>query len=242
MSGITITTSQNVDLEYEPAGVGFRILAAMLDEIFKIVYIIIISLIVGLYFKNNSFVYDDVNYTLYALLILASLPYMLYYFLSEILMNGQSFGKKIIGIKVIKLDGTQASISSYLIRSIFRIIDRGLVALIAVAVTDKSQRLGDLAACTTVIKLNAEVSLRETILYKPINDYKIVFEQVALLSDSNIAVVKQILEHSATNNKKENLALLAKKIKEKMGVSTNLNDEIFLQTVLLDYSHYQFER
>ena len=242
MSGITITTSQNVDLEYEPAGVGFRILAAMLDEIFKIVYIIIISLIVGLYFKNNKFVYDDVNYTLYALLILASLPYMLYYFLSEILMNGQSFGKKIIGIKVIKLDGTQASISSYLIRSLTRIIDRGLVALIAVAVTDKSQRLGDLAAGTTVIKLNAEVSLRETILYKPINDYKIVFEQVALLSDSNIAVVKQILEHSATNNKKENLALLAKKIKEKMGVSTNLNDEIFLQTVLLDYSHYQFER
>ena len=242
MSGITITTSQNVDLEYEPAGVGFRILAAMLDEIFKIVYIIIISLIVGLYFKNNSFVYDDVNYTLYALLILASLPYMLYYFLSEILMNGQSFGKKIIGIKVIKLDGTQASISSYLIRSLTRIIDRGLVALIAVAITDKSQRLGDLAAGTTVIKLNAEVSLRETILYKPINDYKIVFEQVALLSDSNIAVVKQILEHSATNNKKENLALLAKKIKEKMGVSTNLNDEAFLQTVLLDYSHYQFEK
>lgn len=242
MSGITITTSQNVDLEYEPAGVGFRILAAMLDEIFKIVYIIIISLIVGLYFKNNTVVYDDVNYTLYALLILASLPYMLYYFLSETLMNGQSFGKKIIGIKVIKLDGTQASISSYLIRSLTRIIDRGLVALIAVAVTDKSQRLGDLAAGTTVIKLNAEVSLRETILYKPINNYKIVFEQVALLSDSNIAVVKQIVEHGITNNKKENLGLLAKKIKEKMGVSTNLNDEIFLQTVLLDYSHYQFER
>ncbi len=242
MSGITITTSQNVDLEYEPAGVGFRILAAMLDEIFKIVYIIIISLIVGLYFKNNTFVYDDVNYTLYAILILASLPYMLYYFLSETLMNGQSFGKKIIGIKVIKLDGTQASISSYLIRSLTRIIDRGLVALIAVAVTDKSQRLGDLAAGTTVIKLNAEVSLRETILYKPINEYKIVFEQVALLSDSNIAVIKQILEHSVTNNKKENLGLLAKKIKEKMGVSTNLNDETFLQTVLLDYSHYQFEK
>lgn len=242
MSGITITTSQNVDLDYEPAGVGYRILAALLDEIFKIVYIIILSLIVGLYFKNNRFVYDDENYTLYALLILASLPYMLYYFLSETLMNGQSLGKKIIGIKVIKLDGTQASVSSYLIRSLTRIIDRGLVALIAVAVTDKSQRLGDLAAGTTVIKLNAEVSLRETILYKPINQYKIVFEQVALLSDSNIAVIKQILEHSVTNNKKENLGLLAKKIKDKMGVSTNLNDETFLQTVLLDYSHYQFEK
>lgn len=174
-------------------------------------------------------------------MILASLPYMLYYFLSETFMNGQSFGKKIIGIKVIKLDGTQASLSAYLIRSLTRLIDRGLVALIAVAVTDKSQRLGDLAAGTTVIKLNTEVSLRETILYKTQNDYKIVFEQVSLLSDNNIAVVKQILEHSVANNKKENLGLLAKKIKEKMGVSTDMNDQLFLQTVLLDYSHYQFE-
>lgn len=244
MSGIHITTSQNVDLEYEPAGVGYRILAAMLDEVFKIVYVVIILLLVGIYAKSESRLYDyqETNYGLITCLILASLPYMLYYFLSETFMNGQSFGKKIIGIKVIKLDGTQASMSSYLIRSLTRIIDRGLVALIAVAVTEKSQRLGDLAAGTTVIKLNAEVSLRETILYKPINEYKIVFEQVALLSDNNIAVIKQILEHSMLNNKKENLALLAKKIKDKMGVTTNLSDEVFLQTVLLDYSHYQFEK
>lgn len=241
MSGINITTSQNVDLEYEPAGVGYRILAAMLDEIFKIVYVIIMTLLFGMYMKNSSLVYDDTNYGLYTVMILASLPYMLYYFLSETFMNGQSFGKKIIGIKVIKLDGTQASLSAYLIRSLTRIIDRGLVALIAVAVTEKSQRLGDLAAGTTVIKLNTEVSLRETILYKTQNDYKIVFEQVSLLSDNNIAVVKQILEHSVANNKKENLGLLAKKIKAKMGVSTEMNDQLFLQTVLLDYSHYQFE-
>lgn len=241
MNCINITTSQNVELEYQPAGVGYRILAAMLDEVFKTVYVVIIIILLGLYMKNNQFVYDDTNYGLYSVIILASLPYMLYYFLSEILMNGQSFGKKIIGIKVIKLDGTQASLSAYLIRSLTRFIDRGLVALIAVAVTEKSQRLGDLAAGTTVIKLNAEVSLRETILYKTQPNYKIVFEQVALLSDNNMAVVKQILEHSVANHKKDNIDLLAKKIKEKMGVSTDMNNELFLQTVLLDYSHYQFE-
>ena len=161
-------------------------------------------------------------------------------------MNGQSFGKKIVGIKVVKLDGTQAGIGSYLIRSLLRIIDiqlmNGLVALISVAVSDKSQRLGDMAAGTTVIKLGTKVSLRDTILYKQVSDYKIAFEQVALLSDKDMGIIKEILEHSIANDKPENMTMLAGKVKTKMGVVTTLNDEQFLKTVLLDYSHYQFER
>lgn len=243
MESIKITTSQNVDLDYEAAGIGYRILATILDEVFKIVYVVIGLLILGLSTKSNPNIYDgDDKYILYTILIIASLPYTLYYFLSETFMNGQSFGKKIVGTKVIKLDGTQPGISSFMIRSLLRVIDNGLVALIAVAVTDKSQRLGDMAAGTTVIKIGSKITLRDTILYKPVSNYKIVFDQVALLSDKDIAIVKEIVEHSITNKKQENLALLAQKVKAKMGVTANLNDETFLKTILLDYSHYQFER
>ena len=243
MDSIKITTSQNVDLEYEAAGVGYRMLATLLDEVFKIVYIIILFLIIGLTAKSNPHFYDgDNNYTLYTILILAALPYTLYYFLSETLMNGQSFGKKIVGTKVVKLDGTQPGVSSYMIRSLLRIIDSGLIALIVVAVTEKSQRLGDLAAGTTVIKLGSKVTLRDTILYKPVTNYKIVFDQVALLSDKDIAIVKEILDHSINKDKSDNLTLLAQKVKTKIGVSSTLDDESFLKTILLDYSHYQFER
>ena len=157
-------------------------------------------------------------------------------------MNGQSFGKKIVGTKVVKLDGTQPGVSSYMIRSLLRIIDRGLIALIAVAVTEKSQRLGDLAAGTTVIKLGSKVTLRDTILYKQVANYKIVFDQVAMLSDKDIAIVKEILDHSIANDKRENLTLLAQKVKTKMAISTTLDNETFLKTILLDYSHYQFEK
>ncbi len=243
MDSIKITTSQNVDLEYEAAGVGYRMLATLLDEVFKIVYIIIFFLIIGLTAKSNPHFYDgDNNYTLYTILILAALPYTLYYFLSETIMNGQSFGKKIVGTKVVKLDGTQPGVSSYMIRSLLRIIDSGLIALIVVAVTEKSQRLGDLAAGTTVIKLGSKVTLRDTILFKPVTNYKIVFDQVALLSDKDIAIVKEILDHSINKDKRDNLTLLAQKVKTKIGVSSTLDDESFLKTILLDYSHYQFER
>ena len=63
-----------------------------------------------------------------------------------------------------------------------------------------------------------------------------------MLSDTNVAIVKQILDHSIKNDKKNNLELLAKKIKTKMGVTSTLSNEEFLKTVLLDYSHYQFEK
>ena len=243
MDTIKITTSQNVDLDYEAAGVGYRLLATLLDEVFKTVYIIIGFLILGLTAKNYPRLYDgNDNYTLYTILIIAALPYTLYYFLSETFMNGQSFGKKIVGTKVVKLDGTQPGVSSYMIRSLLRIIDRGLIALIAVAVTEKSQRLGDLAAGTTVIKLGSKVTLRDTILYKQVANYKIVFDQVAMLSDKDIAIVKEILDHSIANDKRENLTLLAQKVKNKMAISTTLDNETFLKTILLDYSHYQFER
>lgn len=243
MDTIKITTSQNVDLDYEAAGIGYRLLASLLDETFKIIYIIICLMILGLSHKNDSSIYSGGGtYTLYTFLIIAALPYTLYYFLSELFMNGQSFGKKIVAIKVVKLDGTQPGVSSYMLRSLLRIIDNGLVGLLTIAITEKSQRLGDLAAGTTVIKTSSKVSLRDTILYKPISNYKIVFDQVSLLSDKDVGIIKEILDHSLTNNKRENLTLLAQKVKLKMGVTTTLKDEEFLKTILLDYSHYQFEK
>ena len=154
--------------------------------------------------------------------------------------------KNFLGIKVVKLDGTQPGLGSYFVRSIMRVIDiqisNGVVALISIAVTDKSQRLGDMAAGTTVIKLGSKVTLRDTILYKQIDDYKISFEQVSLLNDKDIDIIKDVLQHSLANNKPQNLKVLADKVKTKMAVETNLNNELFLKTVLIDYSHYQFEK
>ncbi len=244
MDAIKITTTQNVDLEYEPAGLGYRLLASLLDMIFMMVYVGLVMLILGISGTMNRHLFDGDNYLLMTLLTVAGLPILLYHFLSETFMNGQSLGKKIMGIKVVKLDGSQPGIGSYVLRSVFRIIDihlmNGLVAIISIPVSEKSQRLGDMAAGTTVIRKDNNVSLRNTILYRQIPSYSIVFQQVSLLSDKDITIIKEILEHSLRNRKPENLKLLADKVKAKMGVSVSWKDEDFLNTVLLDYSHYQF--
>ncbi|MGZ3884505.1 MAG: RDD family protein [Bacteroidia bacterium] len=244
MEGIKISTTQNIDFEYVPAGAGYRVLATLLDGIFTVAYVVLIFLVYGM--MNRSLNYNRNSYLEMSIIILLLLPALLYHFLCETFMNGQSFGKKIVGTRVVKLDGTQPGISSYMLRSLLRIIDisllNGLVALISVIASEKSQRLGDMAAGTTVIKMGTKLSLKDTILFRQQSDYKIVFPQVELLSDKDAATIKEVLDFAMANGKPEALTLLAQKVKTKLSVSSDLTDDLFLKTVLLDYSHFQFER
>ncbi|MBL7919960.1 MAG: RDD family protein [Bacteroidia bacterium] len=248
MEEIKITTSQNVSLSYTAAGVGPRMLAAMLDLIFIYVYAIILIFIFMFVIRRNEYsgdydTYETYNSIVIGIFILFMLPAGLYNLLCETFFNGQSFGKKIVKIKVVKLDGTQPNFGSYLIRSMFRIIDKPVVALLTVALSKNSQRFGDMVAGTTVILLNKRISLNETILHRQKTDYKIVYPQIALMTDTDANTIKEVIDFSRSQNQPQHIELLAKKIKTKYGiVNIKQSDEDFLRTLLMDYSHYQFER
>lgn len=69
--------------------------------------------------------------------------------------HGQSFGKKLINIRVVKVDGSTPSIGSYLLRWLLFPIDGPITSglgLLVVLLNKNNQRLGDLAAGTMVIK------------------------------------------------------------------------------------------
>lgn len=236
---IKITTTQNVVIGYEQAGVGDRMLAALLDYVFIVVYYLLAMLLLGL-IANLRLLGSG-----WAVMTLINLPVLFYDLVCEVFLQGQSFGKKIMKIKVVKLDGSQPDLGAYLLRWAFRIID-GIaflctVELIAVVLSEKAQRLGDMAAGTTVIRLKQKVTLRDTILYRPKSDYKVVFPEIAKLSDKDIAVIKEVFDHCSRNNNYFALAKLAQKTKEKMGVTSTLPDMQFIKVVLLDYSNYEFD-
>lgn len=253
MDAIRINTTQNVQLNYQPAGVGLRIVAGLLDLIFAYAYMfIVVMLFVYFVFKRSRYDYDYVdesetyNAVMIGVLILCLLPGFLYHLLCETFLNGQSFGKKIVKIKVIKLDGTQPGFGSYLIRSLFRLIDISLISpvisIITIAASLKSQRFGDMAAGTTVIQLSKPITLRDTILHKVTSDYVLVYPQVSALSDQEANLIREVLVFATdAEQQKTHVRLLAAKIKSKLGIAeVKTSDEIFLKTILLDYSHYQF--
>ena len=187
--------------------------------------------------------YETYNSIAIGVLILFLLPAGLYNLLCETFLNGQSFGKKIMKIKVVKLDGTQPNFGSYLIRSMFRIIDKPIIALMTVALSKNSQRFGDMVAGTTVIMLNKRITLNETILNRQKTDYKIVYSQIALMNDVDANTIKEVIDFSRSQDQPQHIELLAKKIKTKYGITdVKQGDEDFLRTLLMDYSHYQFER
>ncbi len=238
MDNIKIQTAQNVDIEYEVASVGDRILATLLDYLFFTAYIFIWMFVAAL---TKGIIFESI-----AITVIIFLPILLYDLVLEALFQGKSFGKMIMKIKVVKVDGTQATFGSYLIRWLMRIVDMrlfsGLVALITIVLNGKGQRLGDLAAGTTVIKLKQKVTLNDTILNKTRPDYTVVFPEVSKLSDNDVAIIKDVMKMSIQNDNYEAIDKLAKKTKQAMGITTNLPHKQFLAIVVQDYSHYSFDK
>jgi uncharacterized RDD family membrane protein YckC len=69
--------------------------------------------------------------------------------------SGQTIGKKVMNIRVVKADGSPCDFVSAFLRNILRFIDSlviGLVGIIVIAVTEKRQRIGDIVAGTVVVK------------------------------------------------------------------------------------------
>jgi len=237
MNTISVTTSQNIELEYDLGSLGDRILGYIIDWLVIIAYFIIVFAVIG--FSNlGSFIENYVW-----IFIVLMLPIFFYDLGCEVLLNGQSTGKKVMGIKVISLNGEQPALSQYLMRWLFRLVDfsltNTLLALIKVAATERKTRLGDLVAGTVLVKTKPRTQLSDTI-YTPIPsvEYKVTYPEVINLKDRDIQLVKEVV---LSVYKSRNLVLAhdAKdKIEQVLNIkSQHLEPMDFLRTLLADYNH-----
>ncbi|GHO57178.1 RDD family protein [Ktedonobacter robiniae] len=131
------------------AGVGSRFLAFLLDGIIIGIVFGIINAILGTALKDSFATAIGSVGSIEGLLV------FVYYLYMEATQGG-TFGKKILGLRVVKEDGSLINWSESLIRNLLRIIDGipgfYLVAAILIWTSSRKQRLGDRAAHTVVIK------------------------------------------------------------------------------------------
>jgi len=231
MENISIETSQNIDIEQPIASVGERIAATALDMLFLLSYASVVVIVGGAVKAPVA-------------MLLFILPVFLYHLICEILMNGQSLGKKILKIKVVKIDGTQATFITYFIRWIFRLVDVmflfGGISTLVIILNGKGQRLGDIAANSTVIRLKN--NLKETGIFVTLpENYTLVFATVNRLNDSDIATVREILNFLKESHHSVNSLRMAEQarsaLEAKMGVRSELETEKFLISVIYDYNY-----
>jgi uncharacterized RDD family membrane protein YckC len=243
MSVLSINTTQNVAINFNSASVGERMLAYLLDLLIMAAYYTAIY-----YLIFNLLGFGDVvdamdPWSGRAIHGIISLPILFYALWQEVMFEGQTIGKRIMKIKVIKIDGYQASFSDYVIRWMFRIVEitfpLSFVGLITMISNNKTQRLGDMAAGTAVITLKNDISIDHTILREIDEQYAPTYPLVIKLSDNDVRIIKETYETSIRTADFVMIAKLQDKIEKVTGIkSTSANATAFVDTVLKDYNFY----
>ncbi|MGD2247462.1 MAG: RDD family protein [Candidatus Methanofastidiosia archaeon] len=129
-----------------------RIVAVIIDYIVIVVIVGILGMIIGF----SLVAAGRFGVSMVPLILFIGVVPFLYYTFFEAYMNGQTVGKMLVKIKVVKEDGSPIDIVDALIRNVLRIIDSlpvlYLLGLVLIASSDKKQRLGDIVAKTVVVK------------------------------------------------------------------------------------------
>lgn len=263
MATIKVPTSFNIDVEFEIPEFYRRLLSLIIDIIIEVIYLRIAFAIIKE--TNNSFSPEGQN--MYAVQLLLLLPFFLYHVVLEITMNGQSVGKKIMGMRVVHENGGRASISQFLIRWLLRVSDVWMLALIiliaqsvyyrdasstiiaiavlAFLITDivlvvsskKGQRIGDFLAHTILIRTSSKANIEETVFQEVADTYVPSFPQIMQLSDRDINSIKSILE-TAKKKHDFNMAFMAsEKIKAHLNIQSSSSPFEFLDLLLKDYNY-----
>ncbi len=232
MKSIEVITSQNVPLQYEVAKLADRIGAYVIDLLLIFGFYMLIFLIGGVGNIGN-------------VLIITILFFVFYPFICEIFMNGQTFGKKALGIKVIKINSYDITLSDYAIRWIMGFVDitfsAGCLAVFLVNSSEKGQRLGDIIANTTVIKVKtkAQFKLNDLLNIQSIETYTPLYPGVVVFKEEDMLLVKNVLQRFKTYKNdahREAVILLSDKIAVTLDLKTPIKNRIeFLNIVLKDY-------
>ena len=243
MSKIQIKTTQNILLAFEPASIGERMGAFAIDFVLIMGYGYLVNAIMKLFY------YSAISnpWEFFATYLVLMLPAVFYPLVAESLMQGQTVGKRILKIRVLKIDGYQASFADFFIRWLFALVEvalfLGSAALISIISSKYSQRLGDFAAGTAVITERNKMNISHTILEELSYTYQPLFSQaeVLLFSDQDAQTIKNYLAQALkSKNGQFTIARLADKITEisKREHTSYTQKTEFIQQFLKDYSFY----
>ena len=243
MSELSIITTQNVAINFRAASVGERMLACFIDLLIKAAYVVVIFYIFFYWIGLNERLQTMDNWSAAAVVIVFAFPILIYSLVLESIFEGQTFGKKLVKIKVVKIEGYQASFGDYLIRWIFRIVETnmmsGLVGLLTMILNNKTQRLGDIAAGTAVITLKNNVTINSTILQELDSEYLPTHPLVIKLSDNDVRIIKETFQLAKTSGDTIMISKLCKKIETVTGIKNEGKSEAeFVSIVLKDYNFY----
>lgn len=186
---ISTQTPEGLVIEMTLAGIGSRFAAAIIDTALQFAVVFAMLIAVALFDNGVVAAFG---------FVLMFVWFFGYDVAFETRASGRTVGKRLTGLRVVKVDGRPVDFRSSAIRNLLRLIDAlpgaYLVGVVCVFVSKRNQRLGDLAAGTVVmreVKGQADtVPVKADAYY----DEDLDTWDVSRVSASDVAAVRQFLE------------------------------------------------
>jgi uncharacterized RDD family membrane protein YckC len=238
---LEVRTPESIAFNYELAGLGSRFLALTVDLAIQILTLVV--LVVGVVLvarvSHGSIVRAAASNKLaesVGLAIAIAVLFIVlfgYFIVFEALWNGQTPGKKLLGLRVVRDGGYPIDFGASLIRNLIRVGEQliGFYALAAVSalLSPENKRLGDHAAGTIVVR-DARLASPRTLAEPPAEP---VYAPTAYLSGEERGLIKRFLDRRdalSADRRKELAAQLASRIRDRIPPElARLEDESLLE-------------
>lgn len=192
---VEIETPEQVNVSVTIAGIGSRATAAVID----LSLILIMIMAVGLLVITPGFVYlGEGSWVLAIGLVVSFAITWGYYVLFEGLRDGQTPGKRMLGLRVVQDGGYSVSFAASAVRNLVRLLDMqpfptALIGLLFAVMSRSGKRLGDMAAGTIVVREH----LRPVHVHVPADREGTMDHAASALTEEEYALLHRFMERRA---------------------------------------------
>lgn len=229
---LDIQTPENVAFGYQVAGIGSRFLASLVDTLIvgllQVVVLIVVLVILNAT-GGNTLAGGFSMWFVAILSLVGAIFYWGYYVFFEMLWNGQSPGKRWVGLRVIRTDGTPITLSESLIRNLARLVDflpaAYGVGIVTMFIDRQSRRLGDLAAGTLVVQDHVslsiqDLSVRRTVHLRPWANVSLEGFPIERLTNNDLNLIEDFLQRRDQLTHRDQLAIqIVNTLHQRLGLS-----------------------
>jgi uncharacterized RDD family membrane protein YckC len=238
---LSIDTPEQVALDFALASIGSRFLALAVDTLIQAAATIALVAVGFGALVAFSLAFDQLNpWILAAAFLIYFLIYQGYFAVFEAAWNGQTPGKRVVGLRVISVTGRPISVFEAILRNVVRIADQmpGVYAIgiVSVFVTERNQRLGDLAAGTVVVHERAVDAADLELKLEPRTGATV--HGASQLAPEEVAVIELFLRRRAqlgNFERSRKAAQIADRIRARLGTTEKSDNEHFLEEVMTEH-------
>jgi uncharacterized RDD family membrane protein YckC len=261
LNTVSINTAFNVQLEFEYAAFHKRLFAYLIDLGLLVIYLYVAKYFVSMLYDGEVYGEHSGSQVVIDLLVVTC-PMFLYSLIMETALNGQTLGKKIMKIRVISLEGGEPTLGQFILRWITKFFEwpllfgyiyswyviiiyqlmfvgvLGIVVVIVILITKKKQRLGDIAAGTTVVEAITSLNISDTI-FKTVSNtaYQVTYPEVMRLTDNDINTINNVIAKARKTHNYDTCMRVEYKIKEVLSIQSKESSIDFLEKLIEDYNY-----